>query len=1330
MYLGKDVRYAKMTNRQAMESDLGEAPTIDAFKEVIKACNKDSMGGPSGLTYGLLQQMPANMIERIHACMVIAWYSGSTDGLGELKHSWIVPIPKKVNGGPKDIRPLVLAEVIRKIWVSVIASKVKRHLNRMGILTATNHAWQNRGTETAVADIVNGLEQAQLAGSDVYISSFDIKGAFPSVHYNVQRLAWMRVGVPASVLPWLVHMDLEGLGILRTPEAIRVWSKSGAAGFNKGGASPRSVNISCGFGQGLPEAPLGWNLLFDIVLRALEYHEEEPLLVASTGGSLVKVPVTAYVDDIGVPKATVIGLQEAADTFATAAMVLGLTIHTGKMRCYKRASSAIFEPQEEAIHVQLLESCPKVVVQVKGTMLILGIPLPMTEEGRKEVLKEQESLNEGRARAIAGRRAAPEVKAGVYCISPLAKTRYIGTHTEWNRKEMETLDRQVGNLMRTALRLQRGFPALLLHADWALRIPRMSGSIALGKERALGRFALGPFAGLGQALLLNASKTLSGSSPPGMAVTVRTEDSQQSLWATALIDEAKRVGLRVCIGGTKPTEANIMICDTIETLATTAKRKLTMRLIALREGRVVMGDLIGQDGAWDPPKGLHEVTVDSSPPLGQLWIRPGQLWAVDMSLPPWEVIQVMGRVGDARVNILRWVLVLDHEQDDEGTWYASDPSSSPRGAGGTEDVDVSNLCRPDGSACQVHFAQDVPVVGVDGRPGRYLHRLTGLAVKDTPPAWTPKACAPLMARLEALVPAGVTRITSDGSWSNKGTAVDEILGAGVRPCAGVAVVMEVHGGASPDVVLRSDLSAMCMQDPCQTEMVGQMLSLLVQVVARRKSAEEAPMRKGPDSYSDCKGAIDIVNNGWAWRRRASQPMFPLLGVIDAVVGKDNADIKWVKSHPERTTKNSASWTSEQWGIGLADFYADNASGSLGDRRTAVFTVTIEELEDVIRAEAPYHFATDCSKASVVLSGLRLTRSEWEKAEYCAKRNEYREARQCDAKWSPADLALALRAGHLTAGSLQNRKNRVKWIFDKFWHGGNAAKGRTRADDMDTEAICELCGDDGDGVFHIVHGCDHASVVAERTRGLCAIKTRFSAKTAPPVKGKNGLDGAAKPYPDIIRRWRFLLSNMAMDAKSDPGLWTGLLGTESREILTRWCDHNLAGEENGGEKHWGALSRQLTDMVGALQQLGIRLYITRVRAAGEADKFARQHQWNPKVWAKGYRAKMESSEAASTLKVKKGCGKVVKMTCGKQTLMTGWVSSRKKGSVIYSQGPPVRPMPRVVVEAEEEEERTLVGLLRCVSVAPQGESHHPQRNDAGVGSGLVFEASGVEVCGKL
>ena len=38
-----------------------------------------------------------------------------------------------------------------------------------------------------------------------------------------------------------------------------------------------------------------------------------------------------------------------------------------------------------------------------------------------------------------------------------------------------------------------------------------------------------------------------------------------------------------------------------------------------------------------------------------------------------------------------------------------------------------------------------------------------------------------------------------------------------------------------------------------------------------------------------------------------------------------------------------------------------------------------------------------------------------------------------------------------------------------------------------------------------------------------------------VKGKNGVEGKAKAYPDTIRKWRILLSNMAVDVKCDPGL---------------------------------------------------------------------------------------------------------------------------------------------------------------------------------------------------
>ena len=117
----------------------------------------------------------------------------------------------------------------------------------------------------------------------------------------------------------------------------------------------------------------------------------------------------------------------------------------------------------------------------------------------------------------------------------------------------------------------------------------------------------------------------------------------------------------------------------------------------------------------------------------------------------------------------------------------------------------------------------------------------------------------------------------------------------------VAVVMEVQGGKAPYVVLRADLTEMYLQDPCQTEMVGQMLSLLVQDVTRRKNLGVDPSLNEPIPFSDCKGAIFIM----------TQPLFPLLGIVDAVVGKREVAIQWEKGTRSGRRRISASgrWVS-------------------------------------------------------------------------------------------------------------------------------------------------------------------------------------------------------------------------------------------------------------------------------------------------------------------------------------------------------------------------------------------------------------------------------------
>ena len=75
------------------------------------------------------------------------------------------------------------------------------------------------------------LEDAIEHDTPVHVSSWDITRAFDSVSKNIMRLAWSRLGVPDDWLEWLVAMDVNGLTVVRTPHAIKIWDKHGMDKF-------------------------------------------------------------------------------------------------------------------------------------------------------------------------------------------------------------------------------------------------------------------------------------------------------------------------------------------------------------------------------------------------------------------------------------------------------------------------------------------------------------------------------------------------------------------------------------------------------------------------------------------------------------------------------------------------------------------------------------------------------------------------------------------------------------------------------------------------------------------------------------------------------------------------------------------------------------------------------------------------------------------------------------------------------------------------------------------------------------------------------------------
>ena len=93
---------------------------------------------------------------------------------------------------------------------------------------------------TASLMFINAIEEAVEKDEPLHVSSWDITRAFDSVSKNIIRLAWSRLGVPASWVQWLVGLDERGTLVVRTPHAIRVWDRHKSKGIKI-----RSRNQDC-----------------------------------------------------------------------------------------------------------------------------------------------------------------------------------------------------------------------------------------------------------------------------------------------------------------------------------------------------------------------------------------------------------------------------------------------------------------------------------------------------------------------------------------------------------------------------------------------------------------------------------------------------------------------------------------------------------------------------------------------------------------------------------------------------------------------------------------------------------------------------------------------------------------------------------------------------------------------------------------------------------------------------------------------------------------------------------------------------------------------------
>ena len=432
---------------EELERTLSSPPSLVDFQLAIANIRSSTSPGASGLTYGMIKHWPASLVESVYHHLASLWATKAVPSWW--RNRWLCPIPKVPDPDPSmdDLRPLMLVEVLRKLWVGLIIDKISQTWDRHGILSPSQHGFRPKhGTDTALVEILNILEQAQESSTPVYSSSWDIKRAFDSISRPVMALAWNRLGVPLDVANWLAYMDEGGTIMIRTPSAMRHFGPSTDFPTSP---LPHCQSFSGGLGtpQGDVSSPAAWVAVFDILLRSLEATLSVPYGVRGHEDTIYPAPDVAYADDLNTFSASCQGLQAQADTVSAFTSFFGLRIAAGKLRLGVFGGAPVTPPDTITIHHQgwVPQSLP---LKYSGIVRILGFHFQLDGSHQYQHLLTKQRLQLACAAMSTAIRSSPASVAMTAMISSLSRAAYTGQFGAWDQSDLMDLETPLNSVLR------------------------------------------------------------------------------------------------------------------------------------------------------------------------------------------------------------------------------------------------------------------------------------------------------------------------------------------------------------------------------------------------------------------------------------------------------------------------------------------------------------------------------------------------------------------------------------------------------------------------------------------------------------------------------------------------------------------------------------------------------------------------------------------------------------------------------------------------------------------------------------------------------------------
>ena len=1024
-----------------LQHALSSPPSLTEFTAAIQFHKGSTAPGATGLTYNMVKGWSPPVLAKVHELLTLA-FSGPTPTW--LQWGWLCPKPKDPDNGITldGLRPLMLLEVLRKIWIWIHIRKIVRLWESHRSLTPSQHGFRRgHGTDSALMVHINCLEHAKHSGTPLFLSSWDIRRAFDSVSKEAMDASWRRLGVPGTTAHWIAHLDDQGPTAVRSPWALEAWRTAGYQGLGQtiSTARPSTFVRERGTPQGDVSSPHAWTAFFDIALRALAMTDPSLHFQMPTARE-DSAPVSdlGYADDLVSLSSSLAGLQLKADIMSAFALLFDLTISAPKLRAACLGSI----PSNPLLVIHGPGWTPTTIpVRTQGSITILGLTIDIGANQTTQPQLTRAHLTQ--AATILGHQRVADTTALVTSISTMAKAAYTSQFLPWSTEDLLALDVPLNRTFRRLLRLPPTHPNALLYigsADGGLGLPRLSDQINLRKWSILCRLQeRGGLPALAIGGLLTRAALVSG----GQFLVPAQGDfigpnSSTPVWGSSL----GALGPDTTIS-LSPTHGSVSH-PLLRPISSLRMDNHTLLRTLRRLDLSTWADLTSRDPngtrTWlDLPLLLPELALPTFPPVPQPWpgdpaaTRPGQFWRLRRGQSDWAwggIYQILNLARHGLdLTVQRWFSLPNVLGHPRAIARAGHPFL-------LSTMDFLSRC-----------SHRLLVLR-----GRSLHKGTIRAEFPDSPCLTPPTSPAWVDSLRSSLPdIHSWSIYSDSSWRS------------TAPLQAKAVfgLQGTHHGRGA-LFLSADLpdwcshiSAISFEIPITQRTLGGSAHVAELLAIHAGLHLLSTLRLRGTVYTDCLSAVKKINRRWSPGSSFQEAGAALVASCRAYLTA-SISLKWIKGHPERSEQPPSAWSRHQWGIYLADAISKNRDiGSLPHSPIPALRIITFTLSDILTAaNPPDSWQWMGSDGTPPLGNLRSMLSHHRVRSYRSHRDSLRHARGAPPIWLDTQQSVGPAAWSHRSLPLRHRVQALRSLWDLRWHGENRAVA-ARSTDPQVSA-CPIC----------------------------------------------------------------------------------------------------------------------------------------------------------------------------------------------------------------------------------------------------------------------------------